>query len=396
MADYNYPLPDERIARFPLQTRDASKLLIWHRGRLSDEVYNRLPEFLPENSVLVFNDSRVIEARLLFNKDSGGRIEIFCLEPDPAEGDIAQAMQRTGSVKWRCLIGGASKWPRGLVLENKIPGGRVRAEWLDKQDGYFTISLTWEPVGLSFAALLGVAGKLPLPPYLKRAAEADDADRYQTVYAAEPGSVAAPTAGLHFTRELLEKLTATGIRRLNLTLHVGAGTFLPVKTEDPAAHHMHAEWIDIPAAAIENLIASLGRPVIAVGTTSLRTLETLYWLGLKLADHPDAHGMLHLDQMFPYEKTEDRPAIFALQQLLAYVKREPGEKLIATTQLFIVPGYRFRIVTGLISNFHQPQSTLLLLVAALTKGKWKEIYQHALDNDYRFLSYGDGCLLLPE
>ncbi len=394
--DYDYPLPEERIARYPLAERDASKLLVWRNGQIADENYSRLPELLPENALLVFNNSRVVEARLLFHKPSGGRIEIFCLEPEKSEGDIARAMQRTGSVKWRCLIGGASKWPQGLILENRTSAGWIRAEWLEKKEGYFSIRLSWEPSDLPFAAILALAGQLPLPPYLKRAPEAGDADRYQTVYAVEPGSVAAPTAGLHFTDELLQRLTGRGIRKLNLTLHVGAGTFLPVKNENPAEHHMHAEWIDIPAEAIHSLLDATEKKVVAVGTTSLRTMETLYWLGLQVADNPQLTGFPHLTQTAPYQKEENRPASFALRKLLDWVKKQPGERLIADTQLFIVPGYRFRIAQALISNFHQPRSTLLLLVAALTKGAWKEIYRHALDSDYRFLSYGDGCLLLPD
>jgi S-adenosylmethionine:tRNA ribosyltransferase-isomerase len=396
LSEFGYDLPDDKIARYPLEQRDSSKLLIWKRGKIEDGLYAGLADYLQKPSLLVFNNSRVIEARIVFQKPSGGQIEIFCLEPDQLFKSIAHAMGQTGRVKWTCLIGGASKWKHGQILRKKIGETILEARFIEKRKDDFIIEFSWTPTSLLFAAVLHQLGTIPLPPYLKRAADNSDAERYQTIYAKESGSVAAPTAGLHFSKKLLQKLSDNKIESLFLTLHVGAGTFMPMKTEKISEHHMHEEYIEVSAEAIEKLISKMHEPVIAVGTTSLRTLETLYWLGFLVSlDKNISAANLHLDQQIPYTRAPNIKAKEALHFLLEWIRFKPGKKLITKTRLFIVPGYQFKIVNGLITNFHQPQSTLLLLVAALIGPGWKSVYQWALDNDYRFLSYGDGCLFIP-
>ncbi|HEV3221914.1 MAG TPA: S-adenosylmethionine:tRNA ribosyltransferase-isomerase [Puia sp.] len=396
ISEFGYDLPDEKIARYPLRQRDSSKILIWKAGRIEDGLYSGLPDYLPGSSLLVFNNSRVVEARILFQKPSGGQIEIFCLEPHMSYKSISYAMGQTRAVKWTCLIGGASKWKHGQVLRKKIGETMLEARFIEKRTDDFIIEFSWTPAFLPFAAMLHQLGTIPLPPYLKRNAESSDEERYQTIYAMESGSVAAPTAGLHFSENLLRDLSDNGMNSLFLTLHVGAGTFMPVKTQKISEHHMHEEFIEVSAEAIEKLISKMHEPVIAVGTTSLRTLETLYWLGLLISlDNNISNSNLHLDQRTPYTHSPNISSKEALHFLLEWIRREPGKKLITKTRLFIVPGYQFKIVKGLITNFHQPQSTLLMLVAALIGPEWKSVYRWALDNDYRFLSYGDGCLLLP-
>jgi S-adenosylmethionine:tRNA ribosyltransferase-isomerase len=395
ISDFGYNLPDEKIARYPLDQRDQSKLLVWKAARTEEGLYEQLGSFLPARSLLVFNDSRVLEARVLFQKPTGGQIEIFCLEPY-ASNDITKSMSQTGSVLWTCLIGGASKWKHAEALGKQIGGTRLEARFIEKRIDDFVVEFSWTPAHLPFADILHQLGSIPLPPYLKRSAEISDSERYQTVYAREPGSVAAPTAGLHFSEKLLNSLPSKGIQSLYLTLHVGAGTFMPVKGEKLSDHHMHEEFVEVHAAAVEKLISALHEPVIAVGTTSLRTLETLYWLGLQISQNKNISSTeLFLDQWYPYRQSHEMSAERALHFLLDRVRHEPGQKLITKTQLFIVPGYPFKIVRGLITNFHQPNSTLLLLVAALIGPAWKSVYSFALERDYRFLSYGDGCLFLP-
>ena len=396
ISDYGYDLPDEKIARYPLEEREGSKLLVWKAGSITESHYTNLASFLPINSLLVFNNSRVVEARILFQKLTGGQIEIFCLEPHRTYPNLSVAMAQTNSVLWTCLIGGASKWKRGQVLEKQIGETRLAARFIEKRRDDFIVEFSWSPSDLPFAAVLNLLGAIPLPPYLKRNAELSDAERYQTVYARESGSVAAPTAGLHFSDKLLQSLSVIGIDSLYLTLHVGAATFLPVKSEKLSEHHMHEECIEVDAAVVENLISSLHKPVIAVGTTSLRTLETLYWLGLQVSRNKNITASeLSLDQGFPYNNTAELTAKEALQFLLEWIQQQQEKKLITKTSLFIVPGYSFKMAYGLITNFHQPHSTLLLLVAALIGPAWKSIYSWALEHDYRFLSYGDGCLFLP-
>jgi len=398
IADFTYDLPEDRIAKYPLAERDASKLLIYQDGDITEDQYRQLPSHLPANSLLVFNNTKVVEARLLFQKASGGVIEIFCLEPHEQYADITTAMQQKGKVWWHCLVGGASKWKSGQLLEKNISDNiRLEAKCMDKKTGSFLIEISWSDQSMSFAELLHLAGAIPLPPYIKRAADETDKNRYQTIYAIQDGSVAAPTAGLHFTPAVLKELEQKNIPTAFVTLHVGAGTFKPVKSDQMADHEMHAEWIDVDRHFIANLKDQLDKNIIAVGTTSLRTLESLYWLGLKCM-HPGNNETVpetvSISQWDPYDlQSEQLPASIALGQLLAWMEKNKLEKLITKTQILIAPGYTFRIVKGLITNFHQPQSTLLLLVAALVGNNWKKIYRHALQNNYRFLSYGDGSLL---
>jgi S-adenosylmethionine:tRNA ribosyltransferase-isomerase len=395
MSAFGYELPEEKIARYPLEQRDSSRLLVWQSGKIREGQYSGIGDFLPNPCLLVFNNSRVVEARILFQKPTGGQIEIFCLEPFSGQS-IADGMKRSKSVLWICLIGGASKWKRHQVLVKEFGQIRLEARFVEKRKEDFVIEFSWAPQELSFASILHQVGSIPLPPYLKRSADISDSERYQTVYAKESGSVAAPTAGLHFNEQLIEGLMEKGIEPLYLTLHVGAGTFMPVKSDKISEHHMHEEFIEILAVNIEKLISKLHEPVIAVGTTSLRTLETLYWLGLKISKHKNiSSSELFLDQEYPYRESDGISPADALLFLFDWLKKEPEEKLITKTQLFIVPGYKFRIVHGLITNFHQPYSTLLLLVAAFIGPSWKSAYTFALEHGYRFLSYGDGCLFLP-
>lgn len=396
ISAYGYDLPDDRIARYPLPDRTLSKLLVWKAGQLEESVYARLGEFLAPSSLLVLNNTRVVEARILFQKPSGGLIEIFCLEPHASFAPVSQAMAQTGKVLWICLIGGASKWKRGQVLEKKTGETLLQARFIEKRADDFVVEFTWTPAGLPFAGLLHQTGSIPLPPYLKRPAEISDEERYQTVYASESGSVAAPTAGLHFSKNLFRSLSEKGVETIYLTLHVGAGTFMPVKTDKISEHHMHEEFIEVTADTVERLISKLHEPVIAVGTTSLRTLETLYWLGLQVSLQKNIPAAeLSLDQWYAYRQPAKISAEESLRCLLQWILKQPEKKLVTKTQLFIVPGYQFKIVRGLITNFHQPRSTLLLLVAALIGPGWKSVYTYALDHGYRFLSYGDGCLFLP-
>jgi len=386
IADFTYDLPEDRIAKYPLAERDASKLLIYQDGDITEDQYRQLPSHLPANSLLVFNNTKVVEARLLFQKASGGVIEIFCLEPHEQYADITTAMQQKGKVWWHCLVGGASKWKSGQLLEKNISDNiRLEAKCMDKKTGSFLIEISWSDQSMSFAELLHLAGAIPLPPYIKRAADETDKNRYQTIYAIQDGSVAAPTAGLHFTPAVLKELEQKNIPTAFVTLHVGAGTFKPVKSDQMADHEMHAEWIDVDRHFIANLKDQLDKNIIAVGTTSLRTLESLYWLGLKCM-HPGNNETVpetvSISQWDPYDlQSEQLPASVALGQLLAWMEKNKLEKLITKTQILIAPGYTFRIVKGLITNFHQPQSTLLLLVAALVGNNWKKIYRHALQNN---------------
>ena len=398
VADYTYPLPESAIAYYPLAERDASRLLVYRAGAISETVYKNIAPQLPEGALLVFNNTRVVEARLVFQKPSGGKVEIFCLEPPPEYGGMAAAMAQTGEVRWKCLIGGASKWKAGRVLSKRIGAVELEARYLEKKGDSFLIQLSWRPAELSFAELLHQAGLMPLPPYIHRAPEGSDSERYQTIYAQPEGSVAAPTAGLHFTATVLESLKARGIGQLFVTLHVGAGTFLPVKAATLAGHVMHTEYISVSREAIGELhqAAAADRPVIAVGTTSARTLESLYWLGVRThsAPHIGLSGLI-VTQWDAYEEKRDVPTGTALMSLLEWMDRQGVPQLITTTQLLITPGYSWKLCKGLITNFHQPASTLLLLVAALIGKDWKRVYHYALEHGFRFLSYGDGCLLLP-
>jgi len=396
IADFTYDLPADRIAHFPLEQRDASRLLIYNNGITGEDQYYNIATHLPANSLLVFNDTRVIEARLLFQKPTGGVIEIFCLEPGDQYRDINSAMQQSQRVVWKCMVGGASKWKPGQVLQRTLSGsagGTLEAVYLDKKPGYFLIELSWTPAHLSFAELLHQAGAIPLPPYIKRKPEATDAERYQTVYARQEGSVAAPTAGLHFTPAVFQQLRKKEIECAYLTLHVGAGTFQPVKAAQMAGHDMHAEFIDINRQLLQQLIDKKDDPVVAVGTTSLRTLESLYWLGINWRLHQQSPEQ-GLTQWEVYDTPE--PGISreeALTALLQWMQLKETDRLITKTRILIAPGYKPRVISGLITNFHQPQSTLLLLVAALAGKGWRDLYDYALEKGFRFLSYGDGCLI---
>jgi S-adenosylmethionine:tRNA ribosyltransferase-isomerase len=397
IKDFNYELPDERIARYPLTERDLSKLLIYKEGKITEDIYRNLVEHLPADSLLLFNNTRVIEARMLFHKSTGSIIEIFCLEP-AAGVELTQAMMSQGSVRWTCLVGGAGKWKQQF-LEKILttPKGDVllKAEKFKQEQGSFEIEFSWDNAHFTFAELLHFAGILPLPPYLQRQTEVADYERYQTVYAKQEGSVAAPTAGLHFTPLLLRQLQEQGIKKQFITLHVGAGTFQPVKSETMQQHNMHREWIEITTAAIEDLLKQLPNIVIAVGTTSLRSIESLYWMGVKALINPNATmEQLEVQQWDAYDlPQQDISAEEALQALLQWMRRNQLKQLICHTQILIAPGYNTRIASAIITNFHQPNSTLLLLVAALIGDNWKKVYAHAMENNFRFLSYGDGSLL---
>jgi len=402
ITDYTYSLPAELIAHYPLAERDASKLLVYRKSDIAEDIYRNIADYIPQKSLLVFNNTKVVEARILFRKPTGGQIELFCLEPPAEYGGIAAAMMQKGRVRWKCLIGGASKWKPGQVLQKEIVSAasskiNLSAVYLGKEEDAFLIELSWTPADLTFAELLHQAGLIPLPPYIRRPAESTDAERYQTIYARHDGSVAAPTAGLHFTDTVFNSLAAKNIRHSFVTLHVGAGTFLPVKTSTLSDHTMHVEWIAVTRDTITTLLHALGKPIIPVGTTSARTIESLYWLGVKTAQDPSiSSDDLTIYQWDAYELPAHAiTSETALTALLEWMQRHDLSQLITRTQLLITPGYKWRIAKGLITNFHQPESTLLLLVASLIGEDWKKIYDYALEHSFRFLSYGDGCLLLP-
>ncbi len=397
IQDYTYELPDESIALHPLLQRDDSRLLVYRAGNIQESKFKHIIEFLPQGSLLVFNNTKVINARVRFKKSTGAGIEILCLEP---QGDITEynsVMSATGKVQWKCLVGGAAKWKNEPLEKEILVDGKevlLRAEMIEKLPDACSIQLSWLPASFSFAAVIEAAGDVPLPPYIKRNTDQADHSRYQTIFAEHEGSVAAPTAGLHFTPKILEALPAKNIQKAFVTLHVGAGTFKPVKAATMAGHQMHAEYIDVTRGFIEDLIQNLGN-VTAVGTTSLRTIESLYWLGIK-AQHNPAATVLQLAQWDVYQEPMAAsciPPSVALQSLLEWMKRHNHPRLFTQTQLLIAPGYSFRVTNQLVTNFHQPQSTLLLLVAAAIGGSWKLMYKHALTNQFRFLSYGDGNLI---
>ena len=396
IEDYNYSLPDERIAKFPLPKRDESKLLLYHDGKVSESVFKHITDYLPEGSLMVFNNTRVIQARLLFQRATGAQIEVFCLDP-AAPHDYELIFQQTEACNWICLIGNAKKWKEPVLSREITVAGqtvRLSAEKVQSYGETHQIRFSWDG-GFSFAEVLDAAGELPIPPYLHRKTEESDLKTYQTVYSKIKGSVAAPTAGLHFTPEVLADLDAKGFGREELTLHVGAGTFKPVKSETIEGHEMHTEYISVRRSTIERVMQNFGK-IIAVGTTSVRTLESLYYIGVTLAAHPDATSEeLIVRQWMPYEDANNRltPAE-ALQNILDYLDKHQLNTLITATQIIIAPGYEFKIVKGIVTNFHQPKSTLLLLISAFVKGDWKNIYDYALGHDFRFLSYGDSSLLL--
>ena len=396
ISDYNYPLPDERIAKFPIARRDHSKLLIYNKGEVSADVFYNLPQYLPKGALMVFNNTKVIQARMHFRKDTGALIEVFLLEPaEPSDYELM--FQTTGHCAWYCLVGNLKKWKEGtLRREIEINGLAVTVTATRGELHGTSHRIDFEWTGdLSFAEIIDAMGELPIPPYLNRETQESDKTTYQTVYSKIKGSVAAPTAGLHFTPEVLADLDAHGIQREELTLHVGAGTFKPVKSEEIEGHEMHTEYVSVRRDTIQKLIDHEGY-AIAVGTTSVRTLESLYYMGLKVMRDPSLNeDQLHVAQWEPYEVSNAVTAVTALESLLSWMDARSLTVLHSSTQIIIAPGYDYHIVKMLVTNFHQPQSTLLLLVSAFVKGDWHKIYDYALSHDFRFLSYGDSSLLIP-
>lgn len=397
ISAYNYPLPDDRIAKFPLPVRDQSKLLVYRHGEVSEDRFTSLPDYLPEGALMVFNNTKVIQARLHFRKETGALIEVFCLEPIQPN-DYVLSFQQTKQCSWLCLVGNLKKWKEGtLHREVEVKGKKITlsATRGECRGTSHWIDFTWDDESFTFADILEAVGELPIPPYLNRETQESDKETYQTIYSKIKGSVAAPTAGLHFTERVLESLRAKKIDLEELTLHVGAGTFKPVKSAEIEGHEMHTEYIAVHRQTIEKLIAH-GGDAIAVGTTSVRTLESLYYIGVALAANPDAtEEELHVNQWTPYDTCPTLTTVEALQQILDYLQRNELETLHTSTQIIIAPGYDYHIVKAMVTNFHQPQSTLLLLVSAFVKGDWKKIYDYALGHEFRFLSYGDSSLLIP-
>lgn len=410
--DYDYPLPDERIAKYPLKERDHSKLLIYDGGQITDDVFYNLPRHLKSGSLMVFNNTRVIQARLHFRKDTGALIEVFLMEP-ALPADYEQMFQSVGHCSWLCMIGNLKKWKDGrLSRDIEVKGTKLtlnaemdRSKTAEKSGGTnYWVDFSWNDSNANFAEILEAVGELPIPPYLNRKTEESDKTTYQTVYSKIKGSVAAPTAGLHFTKKVLADIDACGIVRDEVTLHVGAGTFKPVKTEEIAGHNMHSEYIVVHRHTFSNLLAH-GCQCIAVGTTSVRTLESLYYIGVKIVRNPDiAEEDLHVAQWEPYDLPHNADGLVvvdgkavsvseAIGAVNDYLVREGLEALHTSTQIIIAPGYDYKIVKTLVTNFHQPKSTLLLLVSAFLKGDWRRVYDYALSHDFRFLSYGDACLL---
>ncbi len=394
ISDYNYELPDERIAKFPVTPRDHSQLLVYDNGNIIDDHFYNLPQYLPKGALMVFNNTKVIRARLHFHKDTGALIEVFLLEPY-APAEYEQMFLTRGHCQWLCLVGNLKKWKEGkltLTIANNQYPITVKASRGAMVGTSHIIEFDWSGE-VTFAELLEAAGQLPIPPYLNRETQQSDLTTYQTVYSKIKGSVAAPTAGLHFTPEVLAALDAHGIDREELTLHVGAGTFKPVKSDTMGGHVMHSEHICVRRQTLEKLLKH-NCSAIAVGTTSVRTLESLYYMGLKVMANAElTEEQLHVDQWEPYDNSSSVGTEEALSALLNWMDHNGLDALHASTQIIIAPGYHFHIVSQLVTNFHQPQSTLLLLVSAFTKGRWRDIYRHAIDNGYRFLSYGDSSLL---
>ena len=394
IEDYNYPLPDERIARYPLPQRDHSKLLYLRGDSIGEHHFYDLPSLLPQDSLLVFNDTKVIHARLHFQKATGAAIEVFCLEPWNMA--LSEAFEQREHCVWTCLVGNNKKWKDGpLSGQWSVASGQftLTATRHETVGNAWLVDFQWTG-GMSFAEVIEAAGVIPLPPYLGREAEASDAERYQTVYAHYDGSVAAPTAGLHFTPAVFDALQDKGIATEYITLHVGAGTFKPVSSDTIGEHEMHVEKVQVTAENLRHVISHVGRPLIAVGTTSVRTLESLYWFGVQLHRHPDLPAM-HIDQWDPYTLDGSLSCVDAYANVLRWMERHDTDRLDGETQLMIAPGYRYHVVDGLVTNFHQPKSTLLLLVSALIGDRWRDCYRFALDHGFRFLSYGDSCLFLP-
>lgn len=409
IKDYNYNLPDERIAKFPIAQRDHSKLLVYRHGDVSHDVFCNIPRYLPENALMVFNNTKVIQARIFFHKVTGALIEVFLLEPS-SPSDYELVFQARGKCSWICIVGNLKKWKEGplhreVTLKTKDAGGNDKVVTLSVErkhevhTGHW-IDFSWDDDSVSFAEIIDACGELPIPPYLNRKTEESDKTTYQTVYSKIKGSVAAPTAGLHFTEKVLSDIIESGVEREEVTLHVGAGTFKPVKAEYIEGHEMHTEYISVHRHTVERLLAH-DASCVAVGTTSVRTLESLYYMGVKLMSNPTlSESELHVNQWDPYEgevaeKSKGITSRQALEALLEWYDSNNVQILHSSTQIIIAPGYSYHFVKALVTNFHQPQSTLLLLVSALLKGDWKKVYDYALANDFRFLSYGDSSLLIP-
>ena len=395
IAEYDYPLPDERIAKYPLAERDTSKLLLYKGGEIREEKFADLPSFIPQGALMVFNNTRVIQARLRFRKETGAQIEVFCLEPEqPA--DYQLMFQETKECVWQCLVGNSSRWKGGVLSQViEIDGTQVTLSVERVSSAAVNLVRFFWDGGFTFAQLLEAAGELPIPPYLNRKTEESDMSTYQTVYSKVKGSVAAPTAGLHFTPAVLGALDAAGVQRGEVTLHVGAGTFKPVKSELIADHEMHEEYIEVQRGLIERIIAA-GGEAVAVGTTSVRTLESLYFLGEKVSENPAVEeSELCVGQWEPYNREHTLSTVEALTALLQWLDAKGLDRVHSHTRIMIAPGYKFRIVKAIVTNFHQPKSTLLLLVSAFIGGDWRRVYDFALGNGFRFLSYGDSSLLIP-
>lgn len=394
--EYDYELPADKIAQYPVKDRDKSKLLIFINGKIAEDSFNKIDAYLPSDSLLVFNNSRVIRARILFHKETGAVVEILCLEP-LYPFDYALSFSSKEPVEWKCIVGNVKKWKSGLLtttFEHKGELYNLYAEKLQQEGEAWKIRFSWNFHEIGFGEVINAAGHIPLPPYINRQDELEDNERYQTVYSKVKGSAAAPTAGLHFTEDVLEKIRIRGINSVHLTLHVGAGTFQPVKTDNISGHEMHCEHFSIDSSAIR-LIFENREKIIAVGTTSVRTLESLYWLGVKLIQNPKCNdNVLTLGQWEPYEMETIITVHDSLEAILKYMTRKNSLSLQAMTSIMIVPGYEFKITKGMITNFHQPRSTLLLLISAWTGNRWKDIYSYALQKGFRFLSYGDSSLLL--
>ena len=394
IADYNYPLPDERIAKYPLPERDHSKLLVYRDGQVSEDRFYNVGDYIAPHSLLIYNNTRVIQARLEFHKPTGARIEVFCLEPLEPH-DYQLSLSSTTGCTWKCMVGNAKKW-HTEAIELKAGEWTLRAFKQETLGNTFAVRFEWDEANVSFAEILDAMGELPIPPYLNRKTEESDKTTYQTVYSRIKGSVAAPTAGLHFTEKVLSDLHNRGIETDEVTLHVGAGTFLPVKTADANEHTMHTEIIAVPKSTIEHIIAQIGH-IVAVGTTSMRTLESLYFIGCRFLNTETSEYRnienIHVAQFEPYEQKSFPSTEEALRAIVAYLDATGQQTLHAETQIMIKPGYVFHVVNQLITNFHQPQSTLLLLVSAFVGGDWRTIYDYALSHDFRFLSYGDSSIL---
>jgi len=388
-SDYYYHLPEDRIAQHPLEQRDQSKLLVYRHGKILHEQFRSLPVQLPAASTLFFNDTRVIPARLIFQKETGALIEIFLLNPINTSLPLQLSLQATGQTQWKCMIGNLKRWKKRTMLTMHLSKGTLNANLIDEAEG--TVSFSWDPASLSFAEVIEMAGQTPLPPYLHRELEPDDKNRYQTVYSRFEGAVAAPTAGLHFTDSVMEELKSNAIQTDFLTLHVSAGTFQPLKSENALEHTMHSEQVIVSRTNLDNLIQGQGK-IIAVGTTSMRTLESLYWYGVKLLFEGQQDFVITQNDAYHYEGVKLPTRLEAFEVVRSIMSDQP---LVGHTSIYIVPGYQFRVCDGLITNFHQPGSTLMLLVAAFIGDDWKRVYEEAISQGYRFLSYGDSSLLLP-